>query len=229
MTRLRPVPIPPLFLPDANGEEVRLDVVFDKVLVVNLLRRLDRWNRIRSSLDALGVGDRLHRVDALDGNGWSGPAVTVRACAESHAQALDLVEGLGWALVLEDDAVPVPGFGKKLESFWRAERCWDLAVLGRCRGWGSFAYAITPAAARVLGEKLREGKAPADVVLLFEMPRAVRVVEAELFVHADEEDSDVRHEILGPQPFVGMATEVPRRGRSTAGEVVIRKRGRGQR
>lgn len=93
------------------------------ILLINLARRPDRLEFMRSQLDALGL--RYERVDAIDGEGQDGGPITLaftgaeRACAMSHRSAWErfLATDESHCLFLEDDVILAPAVAAFLERF----------------------------------------------------------------------------------------------------------------
>lgn len=83
---------------------------FPPTLVINLAEREDRWNATKDSFSRWPV--QLERVDAVRMKpGWKG-------CAASHVKAVRLAKerGLDMVLILEDDALLVPGGIERFET-----------------------------------------------------------------------------------------------------------------
>jgi GR25 family glycosyltransferase involved in LPS biosynthesis len=185
----RPLALPP------SADVAQLHDLFDVVLVINLARRPDRWQRACQILAEHGsLGPR--RIEAVDGQQlpagklWSGGAV---GCLRSHALCHEIVltEQPHSALVLEDDFAAPDDLGRRLGALRAAAPEWDLLVLGQLWGWGAFAYATTPRASRIMLPLLQQESRPADEILLYEMPALVRARSCDLFGHARVGASDI--------------------------------------
>lgn len=112
---------------------------FDRVVIVNLVRRPSRLARVREQLDAEGWPFRPPSVfDAVDGHklpapyGWrDGPGAW--GCMQSHRQITEraLLDGVDSLLVLEDDAQLVPDFANRVHEFLaRVPASWAGLMLG---------------------------------------------------------------------------------------------------
>jgi hypothetical protein len=116
---------------------VNLTDTFDRVVVLNLARRADRWERFQAAL-----GDwpfkPPQRFEAVDGNAVSIPAGWTQGpgawgCQLSHRQVLDqaIADDLQTLLVLEDDACPVESFSELAAVFLNdVPPDWDGLMLG---------------------------------------------------------------------------------------------------
>jgi hypothetical protein len=110
---------------------------FDRVVVVNLARRPERIERFWAQLGDWPL-KRPERVDAVDGEavgvpaGWDkGPGAY--GCLLSHRGLLGkaIADHVRQLLVLEDDALPVPGFAALVPQFLsRVPDDWDGLMLG---------------------------------------------------------------------------------------------------
>jgi hypothetical protein len=81
-----------------------------ETLVINLAEREDKWNEVRESFSRWPV--QLERLDAVRMKpGWKG-------CAASHLKAIRLAKerGLDMVIILEDDALLVPGGIERFET-----------------------------------------------------------------------------------------------------------------
>lgn len=93
------------------------------ILLINLARRPDRLEFMRSQLDALGLA--CERIEAIDGEGQTGGPLTPsftgaeRACAMSHRSAWQrfLATGEDHCLILEDDVILAPALPTFLGGF----------------------------------------------------------------------------------------------------------------
>lgn len=125
----------------------------DAILVVNLAHRTDRWQRLQDTLAGIGVADKLHRIDAIDGKTLPGFAqapwftdrtpehvVRMRAgtagCCLSHRKAISYAQEQGFArvLLMEDDARFLNDLnGREGELIGRVladDQAWDMFYLG---------------------------------------------------------------------------------------------------
>jgi GR25 family glycosyltransferase involved in LPS biosynthesis len=113
------------------------DNTFDRVVVINLDRRPERLAQFTRNLSDWPF-KQPQRFAAVDGSAVVTPAEWQRGpgawgCMLSHRAVLqsaiaDSVESL---LVLEDDAVPVPGFAASAGDFLaRVPADWDCLMLG---------------------------------------------------------------------------------------------------
>lgn len=111
----------PHFEPDSPD----LKDTFDRVVVVNLARRADRWGSIQSLLRQHDWPFRWPvRFEAIDGNrlpmprGWEYNGGTW-GCLQSHRQILEraILDGVDRLLILEDDATVRSTFRQDLDRF----------------------------------------------------------------------------------------------------------------
>lgn len=111
---------------------------FDRVVVVNLARRADRMTRFWEALGSDWPFRTPERFEAIDGASIPIPAEWKRGagawgCMLSHRQIIRsaIADGLESVLVLEDDAVPIEGFGAAAVDFMsRVPADWDCLMLG---------------------------------------------------------------------------------------------------
>lgn len=103
---------------------MRINDYFDKVVVVNLDKRVDRLEKITKQLDDLGIA--FERFSAIDGTGKN-PMLANR---DSHLQVWR--ENLGKKiLVLEDDAYFVDDFQERFDQVIQTlPENWDVFYLG---------------------------------------------------------------------------------------------------
>ena len=119
--------------------------VFDDVLCVNLDHRQDRWKKVQK--DFAPVGMQLTRIPAVYGKDFSRKVLgdytskgckhfcpkSAIGCAMSHRKAWQTIvdKNLNTALILEDDAYPLPGFVENLKRVWsQVPSDWDIVYLG---------------------------------------------------------------------------------------------------
>ena len=103
---------------------MRINDYFDKVVVINLDKRVDRLEKITKQLDDLGI--TFERFSAIDGTGKN-PMLANR---DSHLQVWR--ENLGKkVLVLEDDAYFVDDFQERFDQVIQTlPENWDVFYLG---------------------------------------------------------------------------------------------------
>jgi hypothetical protein len=131
---------------------------FDRVVVINLDRRADRWVAIQEKFAAINWPFKEpERFSAYDGNklpvpvGWTdGPGTW--GCLLSHREVLSraIQDGLDNVLILEDDIFFAPDFENKLVSFIKGLPVeWDQIMLGGQYFDTSKAYDISPEVRKV--------------------------------------------------------------------------------
>jgi GR25 family glycosyltransferase involved in LPS biosynthesis len=99
---------------------------FDRIYVINLLRRGDRWREISRELATLGELGRARRIEGVDASGASG-------CFQSHLSVLRtaLADGAERPLILEDDALFDPEAAALLQApISDLPKDWDIFYLG---------------------------------------------------------------------------------------------------
>lgn len=101
---------------------------FPSTLVINLDKRVDRWNEIQRMF---GEWPSLERVSAVEETpGWKG-------CAKSHIKSINLAKQrqYPWVLILEDDCIikedSLNTFKQILPMLWERRSEWDI-FLGGC-------------------------------------------------------------------------------------------------
>lgn len=135
-----------------NTEET-LKNYFDRVVVINLDRRDDRWAALQQKLSKINWPFKTpERFSAYDGNklptpvGWTeGPGTW--GCLLSHREVLSraIQDELDSVLVLEDDIFFAPDFEKKVLSFIKGLPFdWDQIMLGGQFFANSKVYDISP-------------------------------------------------------------------------------------
>ena len=116
-----------------------LETFFDRVYVVNLDRRPDRWDSFQKRVHASGWPfAAAQRFSATDGQqepppDWYRPGKGAWGCYRSHVRAMqDAINGgCERILILEDDAVPLDGFAENAARFLsNLPGDWDQAYLG---------------------------------------------------------------------------------------------------
>jgi GR25 family glycosyltransferase involved in LPS biosynthesis len=103
---------------------MRINDYFDKVVVINLDKRVDRLEKITEQLDDLGI--TFERFSAIDGTGKN-PIIAGR---DSHLQVWR--DNLGKkVLILEDDAQFVDNFQDRFDQVIQTlPENWDVFYLG---------------------------------------------------------------------------------------------------
>ncbi|MGV3483796.1 MAG: glycosyltransferase family 25 protein [Planctomycetaceae bacterium] len=110
----------------------------ERVFVINLARRTDRWEQFQRQLPSAWPFAAPERIDAIDGSLVTCPA-TWRSgggawgCYRSHLKILEtcLNERVDSAFILEDDAVCCDDFSTSAEAFLNhLPPDWSLAYLG---------------------------------------------------------------------------------------------------
>jgi GR25 family glycosyltransferase involved in LPS biosynthesis len=103
---------------------MRINDYFDKVVVINLDKRVDRLEKITEQLNDLGI--TFERFSAIDGTGKN-PMLANR---DSHVEVWK--QNLGKkVLILEDDAYFVEGFQERFDEVIESlPEDWDVFYLG---------------------------------------------------------------------------------------------------
>jgi hypothetical protein len=112
--------------------------VFEKVYVVNLPRRSDRWQEFGQRLPADWPFRPPVRHEALDGGivpppHWWKDGGGAWGCYRTHVQILEecLNRDISSVLILEDDAACIPDFAAKVHEFWQfLPQDWEMVYLG---------------------------------------------------------------------------------------------------
>lgn len=122
-----------------------------KILIINLDRAKDRWERICETLTAEGV--QFERLEAVDGaleeqlcrennyfpvpvSKWFRPLTLGEiGCSLSHRKAWDkiIAEQLPYALILEDDFILEPNWKQGLLAILRGKPEFDVIKLSRAK------------------------------------------------------------------------------------------------
>ncbi len=131
---------------------------FDRVVIINLDKRKDRWDAIQDKLSKIKWPFKEpERFAAYDGSklpvpiGWTYGEGTW-GCLLSHREVLSqaIRDGLDNVLVLEDDIFFAPDFESRVVSFIKAVPMnWDQIMLGGQFFDSSKAYDISPEARKV--------------------------------------------------------------------------------
>jgi Glycosyltransferase family 25 (LPS biosynthesis protein) len=140
-----------------NTEDV-LKTYFDRVVVINLDRRQDRWKAIQEKFASINWPFKEpERFSAYDGEklpapiGWtSGPGTW--GCLLSHREVLSraIQDGLNNVLILEDDIFFAPDFEKRVVNFIKGVPLeWDQLMLGGQYFDTSKAFDISPEVRKV--------------------------------------------------------------------------------
>jgi len=103
-----------------HSEELAMLDAFDKIFIINLKSRPDRWAEICEQLEHIGLpasSPKVARFDAVrpaDAGGF--PSIGARGCFMSHLGVLEQAsqEGLSKILILEDDL----DFGEAFKRTW---------------------------------------------------------------------------------------------------------------
>ena len=112
--------------------------IFERVYVINLARRTDRWERFTERLPNDWPFKPPVRYDAVDGmltsspDWWQGGS-GAWGCYKTHLRLLEdcLNQNIPSVLILEDDAVCVEGFREKAEQFFHhLPGDWEMIYLG---------------------------------------------------------------------------------------------------
>lgn len=105
---------------------------YDKVLVINLARRTDRWANCLRQLQKFGI--TAERFEAYDGVMSEGRVSGHAGCTSSHRGVLELISHNRWprTLVLEDDFEIVHGdFNQRFSDIIKeVPDDWCVAYLG---------------------------------------------------------------------------------------------------
>lgn len=103
---------------------MRINDYFDKVVVINLDKRVDRLEKITEQLNDLGI--TFERFSAIDGTGKN----PILAGKDSHVEVWK--QNLGKkVLILEDDAYFVEGFQERFDEIIQTlPEDWDVFYLG---------------------------------------------------------------------------------------------------
>ena len=111
---------------------MKVNEFFDKVVVINLDRRIDRLEKITDQLKFLDI--KFERFSAIDAKKLdiSGQA----ACATSHYKVIEMAitENLNNILILEDDGIFADDFQEKFDQYINElPEDWDMFYLqGTC-------------------------------------------------------------------------------------------------
>jgi GR25 family glycosyltransferase involved in LPS biosynthesis len=137
-----------------------MEILFDTIIVINLDRCKDRYDRILSRIQSSGLDKKVKiiRLSAVDGtsidedwlrennitpladyyDSYRGRGLTMGeiGCAISHYRAWELINNddtIKSALILEDDAQFCPEFSDRLNEVqeWTGDHKWELFYLGR--------------------------------------------------------------------------------------------------
>jgi GR25 family glycosyltransferase involved in LPS biosynthesis len=115
-----------------------LSEVFEKVYVITLPRRPDRWEKFEKRLPYDWPFNKPKKFEAVDGGivthpiWWNG-GPGGWGCYKSHIRIIEdcLNNGIESVLILEDDAVCVDNFKNKVEVFWNyLPNDWAMVYLG---------------------------------------------------------------------------------------------------
>lgn len=128
--------IGPHFAHEPSDDDLRH--LFDRVVVINLDRRADRWERFQNDLPRPWPLKEPTLQRGVDGQRCPPPKTFAEGrgawgCLQSHRQALEsaLNDGLHSVLILEDDACFRATFRDELARFMRrVPASWDCLMLG---------------------------------------------------------------------------------------------------
>ena len=158
--------------------------LFDGILYINLEMRKDRKTKIKREFKKVGLHpDKIHRIEGLldELNG-------TRACAYSHAEALDFAIRQGWknVLILEDDCLfvkPLSVINNYIHTFFEQfEENWDVFL-------GAKSHVSTPTPHRPLH--------PRPI-----LPRSPRLRRQWPLSHAIERLFPLRLQVDGRRPLL---------------------------
>ena len=115
-----------------------LTEVFEKVYVVNLPRRTDRWDEFTQRMPSNWPFREPMRYEALDGGivpppQWWKDGGGAWGCYRTHIQILEecLNRNVSSVLIMEDDAACIQDFADKVHEFWRfLPRDWEMVYPG---------------------------------------------------------------------------------------------------
>lgn len=115
-----------------------LNDIFERVYVINLDRREDRWQAFLQRLPDDWPFKRPERFEAIDGRvvnppSWWKGGNGAWGCYRAHVRIFEdcLNQGIRSVLILEDDAVCVEDFTNRTTAFWNAlPPDWEMVYLG---------------------------------------------------------------------------------------------------
>jgi hypothetical protein len=115
-----------------------LSDIFERVYVINMPRRLDRWEQFNAKLPEDWPFKKPVRYEALDGGivtppAWWNGGNGAWGCYRTHLRIWEdcLNRDIQSVLILEDDAVCVENFREKTELFWKhLPNDWEMVYLG---------------------------------------------------------------------------------------------------
>ena len=180
---------------------MRVNDFFNKVILINLDRRVDRLKDVTQELDDLEISyERISAVDAVK------LGITPKdACRASHIKALEMAEGN--TLILEDDATFMPNFLENFTKFIEnLPRHWDIIYLGAYIGTSepvnnhmvrglitssTHAYSINPKRMTEMLEMARNTTDHIDVAYANEHPRMKAYVAQPTLVKQKPSFSDL--------------------------------------
>lgn len=111
---------------------------FQKIYVINLDRRPDRWETFRKQIPSDWPFCEIERVSAIDGKRvpsptWWSSGNPAWGCYRTHLRLLEecMNKGVESVLLLEDDATFLPDFSKRVTEFLRhVPKDWGMLYLG---------------------------------------------------------------------------------------------------
>ena len=112
--------------------------MFERVYVINLPRRKERWEAFCQKVPADWPFRKPERYIAIDGGlasppDWWKDGGGAWGCYKAHLRILEdcLSNEINSVLILEDDAVCVDSFAEKVKSFWKhLPEDWEMVYLG---------------------------------------------------------------------------------------------------
>ncbi len=112
-----------------------LDALFERIVIVNLATRRDRYDEMLGELEAVGVASTsraVHRFEAVrPSDAGAFPNVGTRGCFMSHLAVLEesLAAGVQSLLILEDDCSFIQGFNERMNGIRAQLATIDWALL----------------------------------------------------------------------------------------------------
>jgi len=111
---------------------------FERVYVINLPRRAERWKAFSKKIPADWPFRTPERYVAIDGGlatppDWWKDGGGAWGCYKAHLRILEdcLNHEINSVLILEDDAICVDGFTEKVRNFWNhLPEDWEMVYLG---------------------------------------------------------------------------------------------------
>ena len=115
-----------------------LHEIFERVYVINLPRRKERWDAFLQKIPEDFPFRLPERYIAIDGGlatppDWWKDGGGAWGCYKAHLRILEdcLNQEINSVLILEDDAVFIDGFAEKVQEFWKhLPEDWEMVYLG---------------------------------------------------------------------------------------------------